>query len=148
MFLETRRNGVKASATFFVLALVIGTIAGCAAQRPVLYPNETLEIQGPARAERAIEDCVRLAEAHGVDSNPGGEVAGRTVKEGAVGGATGAAVGAVLGDAGTGAAAGAAGGASRGLIRGLIGAGEPDPVFREFVDHCLREKGYEPVGWR
>jgi outer membrane lipoprotein SlyB len=139
--------GVKIFATFVATTLMITVAAGCATQQPVLYPNETLRTYGPARAERAIDDCVQLAQAHGVDSNQSDHVAGRTVSGGAVGAASGAAVGAVLGDAGTGAAAGAAGGASRGLVRGLFGAGEPDPVFRQFVDRCLREKGYEPIGW-
>lgn len=115
--------------------------------RPVLYPNETLETQGRARAEQAIDECVQRAETYGADSNPSRELAGRTITEGAVGAGTGAAVGAVLGDAGTGAAVGAAGGATRGLLRGLFSGREPDPVFREFVDRCLRERGYEPIGW-
>lgn len=132
-----------------VMLLVLSTIvSGCAAQRPVLYPNKTLKSQGSVRAEQAVDDCVRLAQTHGVTTNRAGDVAGETVSGGAEGAATGAAVGAVLGDAGTGAGAGAAGGASRGLVRGLFGADEPDPVFREFVEHCLREKGYEPIGWK
>jgi len=65
-----------------------------------------------------------------------------------VGAASGAAVGAVLGDAGTGAAAGAAGGISRGLIGALFDSNEADPVYRNFVDRCLREQGYEPIGWK
>ncbi|MBA2492610.1 MAG: hypothetical protein H0V34_13240, partial [Gammaproteobacteria bacterium] len=54
---------------------------------------------------------------------------------------------AVLGDAGTGAAAGTAGGVSRGLIGALFDSNEADSVFRNFVDRCLREQGYEPIGW-
>jgi hypothetical protein len=138
-------NGMKTS----VMLLVISTIvSGCAAQRPVLYPNETLKTQGSARAEEAVDHCVQLAQTHGMTTNRVGDVVGGTVRGGAAGAASGAAIGAVLGDAGTGAGAGAAGGASGGLIRGVFGADEPDPVFREFVDRCLREKGYEPIGWR
>ena len=25
---------------------------------------------------------------------------------------------------------------------------EPDPVYRNFVEKCLRDKGYEPIGWQ
>jgi len=57
-------------------------------------------------------------------------------------------VGAVLGGVGKGAAAGAAGGAAGALTRGVIHAGDPDPTFRRFVEKCLRDKGYEPIGWR
>ncbi len=27
-------------------------------------------------------------------------------------------------------------------------AGDPDVIFRGFVERCLREKGYEVIGWR
>jgi hypothetical protein len=130
-----------------VTTLAIAALTACAAQRPVLYPNETLRAEGQARAERAVDQCVELAQAHEVDSSQNSDVAAATATDGVVGATSGAAVGAVLGDAATGAAAGAAGGASRGLARALFTEREPDPVFREFVDRCLREKGYEPIGW-
>jgi hypothetical protein len=25
---------------------------------------------------------------------------------------------------------------------------DSDPVFRQFVEKCLRDKGYEPIGWK
>jgi len=121
---------------------------GCAQQRPVLYPNPHLKAAGQEQAESDINDCIRLASEHGARGDAGDEVAKDTVKGGAVGGAVGAGVGAVLSSAGRGAAAGAAGGAAGALTRGLFRASEPDPVFRGFVDRCLRERGYEPIGWR
>ena len=54
----------------------------------------------------------------------------------------------MLGSVGRGAAAGAAGSAVVGLVRGLFRSREPDPVYRRFVEKCLREKGYEPIGWK
>ena len=73
-------------------------------------------------------------------------------KDTAVGGAFGAAVGAVggaiVGSAGRGAAVGGATGATAGILRGLFKSSEPDPVYRSFVEKCLREKGYEPMGWK
>jgi hypothetical protein len=27
-------------------------------------------------------------------------------------------------------------------------SGDPDPVFKNFVNRCLKEKGYDPIGWR
>ena len=47
-----------------------------------------------------------------------------------------------------GAGAGAAGGAAGALTRGVIRSGDPDPVYQRFVEKCLRDKGYEPIGWR
>ena len=120
----------------------------CAQQRPVLYPSAYLKTVGQERAEADINECVRLAAEQGAQGDAGEQVAKDTVEGGAIGGAAGAAIGAVLSSAGRGAAAGAAGGAAGALTRGLFRSSEPDPVFRGFVDRCLREKGYEPIGWR
>ena len=65
-----------------------------------------------------------------------------------MGGAAGGAAGAVVGRPGRGAAAGAAGAGAGTLTREVIRSGDPDPIFRSFVEKCLREKGYEPIGWR
>ncbi|MGI8740177.1 MAG: glycine zipper family protein [Gammaproteobacteria bacterium] len=139
---------MKILATLSLTCLMTTVVTGCATPLPVLYPNERLRADGPAQAERAIDDCIELAQSYGAGpGQPGGDVARRTAENGAVGAASGAAVGAVLGDAGTGAAAGAAGGVSRGLIGALFDSNEADPVFRNFVDRCLREQGYEPIGW-
>jgi hypothetical protein len=114
----------------------------------VLYPNPYLNRVGQGRAETDINECIRLASDHGAQGDAGEKVGKDTVKGGAVGGAVGAGVGAVLGSVGRGAAAGAAGGAAGALTRGLFRSSEPDPVLRGFVDRCLRERGYEPIGWR
>ena len=69
-----------------------------------------------------------------------------------IGAAAGAAGGAVVGRAGTGAAVGAAGGGAagvtRGLIHGLKRKQSPSPVYKTFVNRCLREKNYDPIGWQ
>jgi hypothetical protein len=50
-------------------------------------------------------------------------------------------------DVGNRAAAGAAAGAAVGLIRGGVRASEPSSVFKGYVNRCLRERGYDVVGW-
>jgi len=137
-------------AKIFLLGLSLGLFIflGCAQQRPVLYPNPYLKTLGQERAEADINECVRLATEQGAQGDTGEQVAKDTAEGGAIGGAAGAAVGAVFGSVGRGAAAGAAGGAAGALTAGLFRSSEPDPVFRGFVDRCLREKGYEPIGWR
>ena len=134
----------------FLLGLSLSLLffLGCAQQRPVLYPSAYLKTVGQERAEADINECVRLAAEQGAQGDAGEQVAKDTVEGGAIGGAAGAAIGAVLSSAGRGAAAGAAGGAAGALTRGLFRTSEPDPVFRGFVDRCLHEKGYEPIGWR
>jgi hypothetical protein len=140
------RANVKGIACLFFLLLVIPM--GCAAKRPVLYPNDQLTMMGQKAAEADIDACIALAREYGADTNQGGEIAKDTATGAAVGGATGAAVGAVLGNFGKGAAAGAAGGAAGALTRSAIHSGDPDATFRRFVEKCLRDKGYEPIGWR
>jgi len=130
------------------LAALLTLVAGCADKRPVLYPNATLEHRGQQAAEADIDDCIQLAKEHGAEGDKGEEVAKKTGKGAAVGGAVGAAVGAVTGNFGKGAAAGAAGGAAGGVTRGLFESGEPDPVMKRFVERCLRDKGYDPIGWK
>ena len=137
------------------LALNVVVIAGCASQRPVLYPNQHVRDVGSGTADRDIDECMRRAEGY-VSLN--GQV-GSTVEGAATGAATsatigaaaGAAGGAVVGRAGISAAIGAAGGgaagATRRLIHSLFGNRGPSAVYKNFVNRCLREKGYDPIGW-
>jgi hypothetical protein len=131
-----------------IILICLLLLVACAQKRPVLYPNYHLQQVGDEAAQNEIDDCIRFAKEYGASSSSSGKVAKSTAKGGAVGAAGGAATGAVLGSAGRGAAAGSAGGAAIGLTRGLFRSREPDPVFRRFVEKCLREKGYEPIGWK
>ena len=131
-----------------VLILLALSLIGCGAtQRPVLYPNNHLKTVGNIQSERDIDDCMQMAEAY-VKKNQESKVAEGAVKGGAIGAATGAAVGAVTGNFGRGLASGAAGGAAGGATWGLFKAAEPSPVFKQFTNRCLKEKGYEPMGWQ
>ncbi|MDN5938503.1 MAG: hypothetical protein L0H83_07545, partial [Salinisphaera sp.] len=49
-------------------------LAGCAHQRPVVYPGAS----GPAATQAAIDACMASADAYGLDAE-GGDVAGRSV---------------------------------------------------------------------
>ena len=139
------------------LASVVFSIAlvGCASQRPLVYPNEQFKRVGNVAADRDIDECMQRAEQYVASGGRAGEVAERVAVEGgtsaAIGAAAGAAGGAVLGPAGRGAAAGAAGGAAagitRGVIYGLTRKQNPSPAYKGFVERCLREKGYDPIGW-
>lgn len=129
-----------------LVAFVCVLAAGCGLKRPVLYPNGHLGRVGHEQSQSDIDGCCEQAEAY-VKNNPAGGVARDTAVGGTVGAVTGAAAGAVWGHAGRGAAAGAAGGATAGLLRGLFRAKDPDPVYKKFVERCLREKGYDPIGW-
>lgn len=124
-------------------------------KRPALYANAHLRRVGPNIAERDTNACMQRAEAYLSSERADTEVA----KEAAVGAGTGAAIGAaagaasgaVVGSAARGAAAGAAGGGAAALtgslLRGLFRPREPDPAYKSFVNRCLREKGYDLIGW-
>ena len=138
--------GVASACLTLAALLLIGQ--GCSAKRPVLYPNHQFTMAGQSVAEAEIDACMQRAREYGAGQGKGGKIAKDTAAGAAVGGATGAAVGAVVGNLGKGAAAGAAGGAAGSLTRGVIRSGDPDPVYRRFVERCLSEKGYETIGWR
>ena len=117
-------------------------MSGCAAPKPILYPNAHLKQVGETAAEQDIADCSAMAKEAGATQSQGkgGQVAGSTAAAGAVGGA-------VVGHPGRGAMVGAAGGATGGLLRGLFRKSPPSQAFKQFVNRCLQERGYEPVGW-
>ncbi len=128
------------------LLAILLFLTGCGAQRPVLYPNDHLQQVGEDKAQADIASCMKKAEAY-VKANPGAKVVGGTIVGGAGGAVVGGAVGAVTGRVGKGAAIGAAAGASGGLVRGLYKASQPSPVYKAFVNRCLKDQGYEPLGW-
>ena len=133
---------------YVILIVLAALLLSCAQQRPVLYPNAHLKHVGKSSAEADIDECIQLAVDYGAKEDSGAKVARDTGKGAAVGGAAGAAVGAVTGNLGRGAAAGAAGGGAAAMTRSALNSDKPDPVFKKFVEQCLRDKGYQPVGWR
>jgi hypothetical protein len=139
---------------FSLTVLGLFALVSCASQRPILYPDEQLKRVGSNMAGRDIEDCMRQAEQYVSDRRVGKAVAGSVTESGtsaAIGAAAGAAGEAVVGRAGTSAPIGAAGGGAAGVTRGVLhvvnSKHSPPPVYKNFVDRCLRERGYEPIGW-
>lgn len=137
--------------TLFVLIVLLGLstlLASCAGpQRPVLYPNEKLNSVGKEASQKDISECIQASLEAGLEKEKGKEIAGETVKEGARGAIIGGVVGAVTGNVGEAAAIGAAGGAAAGFTEKAFDR-EIDPVQRQFVDLCLRDRGYQPIGWK
>jgi hypothetical protein len=131
------------------LMLAVGQLAGCAGPKPVLYPNSHFQEVGEELAEKDVAECEEFAEKYVSESNAGEKVAGQTAMGGAIGAAGGAVGGAIAGNVGLWAAIGAAVGATQGLLRGIFGASQadPSPVYKNFVNRCLKERGYEPMGW-
>ena len=130
------------------MLVCILSLSGCASKRPVLYPNDYLDTIGKEQAEADIDECMRLATESGAQGDAGAKVVKDTALTAAVGAAAAAAVAAVFGgDVGLSAAAGAVGGGTASLARRAVTEDGPTPAFRNYVDKCLREKGYEPIDW-
>jgi hypothetical protein len=114
----------------------------------VLYPNAHLQQVGKAQAASDIDTCRQLAREY-VPGTAGKDIATSTGVGGLGGAAVGAVAGAVTGrGAGAGAAIGAATGATAGAVHGAAKQAGPSPVYRSYVDRCLRDKGYEVIGWQ
>jgi outer membrane lipoprotein SlyB len=128
----------------FVISILF--LAGCATG-PVLYPNAHLKKVGETQAHQDIAACEALANQY--VKSEAGLAAARDTAIGAAGGAViGGAAGAVTGNLGRGIGVGAATGAAAGLVHGIIKGSEPTPVFKSFVNRCLQERGYDPIGWQ
>ena len=124
-------------------------VAGCAPARPILYPNDLYREVGEPAAQEDVNHCIELAETHGFPTEKQPEEAAEgAARGGIIGAIVGGAIGWVFGNPGRGAAAGAAGGGTRGGIGGYESSGANDPTYRRFIETCLRDKGYQVIGWR
>ena len=136
------------SVKLVIALLAAGVMASCTTtQRPVLYPNPHLKRVGDATAQRDIDDCLRMAESSGVAKSDN-----KVLKRGGEGAAVGAAaagVGTLIrgGSVGEGAAAGAAVGGVAGAVHGAFRS-DLNPTYKNFVQRCLRERGYDVIGWQ
>ena len=137
-----RRRNVTA------IILIAVWLVSCS-PKPIMYPNAHYREVGEEVADRDVEECSQMAKEAGASSNQGktGQVAGNTAAGGAIGSAAGAVGGAVVGHPGRGAMVGAASGATGGFLRGLFRRSPPSTAYKQFVQRCLKERGYETVGW-
>lgn len=140
------------------LVLVAG-LTGCAATgtnspsaRPVLYPNAALNRVGEAQGRAEAEACMSRAASAGLTPEEKTNAVARGAGAGAATGAVASAVGALItGRGGEGAiragAAGAAVGGSAGAVQGAFRNDRPSTTYRNFVQRCLSERGFEVIGW-
>ena len=128
------------------LLLAAALLGACASNQPIVYQSGGAANGG---VEAAIAECRQLAESAGARPTTAvGTTTKRTAEGAAVGAATGAVGGAIAGNAGEGAAIGAATGATVTLIRNLFNEPAPNPAYRGYVERCLRDRGYDVVGWQ
>lgn len=130
-------------------AVVLLGAAGCASPRPVLYPNKYYNEVGETQAKKDIDEAISLAENRGLTTHTNdGSNAARAGVDSGVGAGTAVAAGAAGGGIGAGTAVSAGAAGVGGFTRWLFNSGQPEPVFRNFVDTWLRGKGYQVVGWK
>ncbi len=144
-FMGMRASHILAAHTLCLTLL----LAACSGPKPILYPNPHYQTVGAEVAQEDITECREMAETAGAKPGEGkaGQVAGSTVAGAAMGAAGGAVGGAIVGAAGSGSAIGAASGATIALLRGIFSRPQPGKGYMNFVDRCLKDRGYEPMGW-
>jgi uncharacterized membrane protein len=122
---------------------------GCSStpKRPVFYPNSHIRQVGQAQAARDTNDCMVLADRYGVSRTRDGEVGSKAASGALIGGVGAGAWGLVSGNAGERAAAGALAGGSAGAVKGGLDSTRINPTFQRFVQRCLKDRGYEVIGW-
>lgn len=142
------------------LASLVLVLAGCASTndsaasaQPVLYPNATLNRVGAPQGQLEINACKARAAASGLQPVEQTHAASRRAGEAAATTGVASAVGALLtGRGGEGAlragALGAAVGGSAGAVSGSFHSDRPNSLYRQFVQRCLTEKGFEIIGWQ
>ncbi len=127
-------------------------LSGCATPvaKPAFYPNAHYQRVGPAHANADAQFCAELAQQS--DVNAVNKIdAGRAAAAGAAGVGTAGVVGSLLSGhkpdlrniAAGAAAIGAGGAAATAAGQSVGGSG----LYRQFVQQCLAERGYQVIGW-
>ena len=134
----------------WVLASVF--VAGCATPvaKPAFYPNAHYQRMGAAQAQADAQACAELANQSDVGAVNKVDAA-RVGAAGAAGVAVAGTVGSVLKgnkpnmkNIAAGAAAIGAGGAAATAAGQSVGGSS---LYRQFVQQCLTERGYQVIGW-
>ena len=119
--------------------------------KPVFYPNAKLKAVGQDRANQDAESCMSQARAAGLTPEEKDNAVARGAEKGAAMGGVGAAVGALV--TGHGAervlergVQGAAVGGSVGAVAGAF-HDKPNMTYRHYVQRCLKDMGYDVIGW-
>ncbi len=144
---------MKLRFTLPVLVVASVLVAGCATPiaKPAFYPNAHYQRVGAAQAQADAQACAELAN----QSDVGAVNKVDAVRVGAAG-AAGVAVAGTVGSVlkgnkpnvkniAAGAAAVGAGGAAATAAGQSVGGSS---LFRQFVQQCLAERGYQVIGWR
>ena len=133
-----------------LLSFVLAGLAGCASTTaPVVYPKG--KAVNEERTAADLNACqAEAAAAVGVNSTPAQGTGTRVARRGAIEFVDKAVESLVNGSRGAWARArGAGAGAMAGSFTQIaLNWNEPDAVYRNYVDQCLKERGHRVLGWR
>ncbi len=132
---------------FLLLPVLLLTACASGPKRPVFYPNAHSRSVDRAQMDRDIDACMARAQEAGVSRHQENQVAKKAATGALIGGVTTGAWGIVRGDAGERALAGALAGAAGGGVAGAMASNKLSPTFKRFVERCLKEQGYDVIGW-
>lgn len=133
-----------------ILAIVLLLTSACSStpQRPRFFPNDHYRRVGSAVADADAQQCMALADQYVENPSVWQDAAVSGLGGAAIGAGTGAVGGVIMkGKVGRATAAGAAVGSVIGIASSLAKAGDRNPSYDRFVEHCLQQKGYQVVGW-
>ena len=134
-----------------VLASCAGTGPNSPSAKPVLYPNATLNRVGEAQGRVEVDGCMSRAMQAGLTPDQKTNEVGRRAGEGAATAGVASVVGALImgrsSDVLRAGATGAAIGGSAGAVSGAFHNDKPNTTYRQFVQRCLSEKGFDVIGW-
>lgn len=147
MFPHNRSLSTAAWLAASALSLMLGACSS-GPKRPVFYPNSYMQQVGQYQAQRDTDDCFALADSYSVNRTRDGEVVSKATSGALIGGASAGAWGIVRGDAGERALAGALAGGTAGAVKGGVDSQRTSPIFQRFVEQCLRDRGYQVIGWQ
>jgi outer membrane lipoprotein SlyB len=132
----------------FLLIGVILVLTGCKARRPVLQHNMKYLTEVEAARERDIDECMTLVASSRFKTKPGKRIADETAAGSLYGASKGNASGREVGLATHGAVSGGALGAASGFVNGVFHRNMMDRSQMEYVENCLRLKGYKVKKWK
>lgn len=136
---------------------LVTLFTGCAntpttASRPQLYPNATYNKIGATAANDEIDACLSKAQAAGYSPTAESHATAQNAARGGVMGGVAGVVGGLVTGRGIeeslkhGVASAAVGGAV-GAAGGAMHPAQVNPIYRNFVQRCVSEKGLEIIGW-
>lgn len=123
--------------------LVALMLLSSCASKPVLYPNKKLESVGKEAAQKDVDACLAKADQF-LESDKGKQILKSAGKGSFVGAAMGAVTGLLFGDFKRAVTSGAVVGGAAGAAGESI---SPDRLKQAYTNRCLKEQGYDVMGW-